>query len=127
MTLSDIPSIVISLRVIFGSVTMAFASIAILRLISQYRQFRYSQSIYSIGLVSSVFLDAFLRTVALTIFPNRPLIVTPNSIFFLTSQLLEAAGIMFFTMYLIGILNGFWDRRPPASGDQTLPGRGLHA
>ncbi len=110
MIFSDPASVLVTLRIIAGSVTMAFTGIAIMRLINQYRQRHFSQSIYSIILLSALFGDALLRTVALTIFPVTTTAITPASIFFLAGQWLIALGVMMFSLYLVGIVNGFWER-----------------
>jgi hypothetical protein len=121
MIFSDPSSLVIDLRLGAGWLIMAFSIISVLRLASQYRQFHYSQSVYSIILMSSLFGDALLRTVALSIFVQPDGVVTPSMLLGLGSQWLLAIGVMFFTFYLIGILNGFWSKLPPV-GEITLPG-----
>lgn len=123
MLFNDLASLATSMRIIFGSVTFSFGLIAILRLLQQYRKFHYSQSIYLIALVGSLMGDAVIRVGVIVLLPQSIHSDLPASIAFATSQLLEAAGMMTFVLYLTGITNGFWSLPGTQHDDLTLPGR----
>lgn len=124
MIISNLFSVLISLRLVAGSLTMAFGLIAILRLAGQYRTLHYSQSIYSIILIGAIFADALISTVALTIFVSPDMPVTVAGVLFMVRQWLDAMGMMMFSFYLIGIVNGFWGKhteRPELTLEASLP------
>lgn len=112
MILNDLPSIVVNLRLLAGGIALSFSVVAMLRLISIYREHHFSQSVYLLVFVFCEFMDALLRTLALVVFPTSTVIVTLNTAMFLAAQWADAFGIMIYALYLSGVINGFWHNKP---------------
>lgn len=113
MILNDPTAIVVNLRLIAGAIALSFALVAMLRLVSQYREHHFSQSIYLLAFVFGEFLDALLRTASLVIFPVTLTSVSSSTLLFLAAQWADAFGIMIYALYLAGVINGFWSKSHP--------------